>query len=267
MNTQARFVVMNQRQVDVDLEQRILRSVVFATRGIAQDGGVVLPGGLRTDVFEASPEILARHGVATGQVNPPNIGRALSIRTSEREGVIDVQFADTELGREYAYLYGVNTERIPYARGWSFGWNDIETTTWGLAQAKRELGDDFDADLIPEMALKKRAVWVVKRALLKEVSAAPRRADLKALTRAWQDHNIREAANLVHTLQMDEAVETIAELKQERELDQKRIAHLERDVAALRGAASPPAALSDGGDIVRELTALREAIQNEHRRH
>jgi hypothetical protein len=255
------------RPVERDIEKRILRNVRFVTRSIAQDGGVVLPAGLRTDIFEAAGEVLARHGIAAGDVRPPNIGRAIAIRTNERYAEIDVQFADTQLGREYAYLYGVNADGengagIPYARGWSFGWNDIETSSWGLAQAKRELGEDYDEELLPDAVLKKRSVWVVKRGLLKEVSATPKRADLRSLTRAWEQHSIREAAHLVHAIQMDEAVATIAELTREREMDRTRIAALERDVAALRGKASPPAALGDGGELLRELTALREEIRN-----
>jgi hypothetical protein len=261
MDPTQRFVVIPEQPVDCDMEKRILRRVCFVTRAIAQDGGVVLPLGLRTDVFEAGGEILARHGMST-EARPQNIGRPLTVNLTERFGEVSVQFADTELARDYAYLYGLNDQRIPFARGWSFSWNDIETTTWGLAEAKRELGPDYDPDLLPDVVVKKRSVWVVKRGLLKEVSATPRRSDLKALTRAWHEHNIREAASLAHAIQMDEATSTIAELKRERQLDQARIAVLERDVAALRGAASPPAALGDGGDLVAELAALRDEIRN-----
>ena len=92
--------------------------------------------------------------------------------------------------------------------------------------------------------------------------ATPRRADVRALTRAWETGGIREAARLAHELQLDEAMETIAALRNQRELDQQRIAELSRDVAALRGAASPSAALGDDGGIVRELAALRDLIRN-----
>jgi len=266
MQTQERQVVIPNRPVDCDTENRILRGVRFVTRAVAQDGGVVIPSGLRTDIFEANPEVLARHGMAAGETTAPNIGRAIAIRTNDRYGEIDVQFADTELGRDYAYLYGVNEdgenrEGIPYARGWSFGWNDIAVETWGLARAKRELAEDYDVDLLPDGVVKKRSVWVVTRGLLKEISATPRRADLKALTRAWEKGHVREAANMVHAIQLEEAMDTIAELKRENEMDQARIAALERDVAALHGEASPPAVPGDGGELVRELRALRDEIR------
>jgi hypothetical protein len=259
-----RYIQIAERPVDCDVEKRILRGIVFVTRAIASDGGVVLPSGLRTDVFQAGGEVLARHALST-EARALTIGRPLALRMTDRFGEMEAQFADTELGREYAYIYGCNAEKLPYARGWSFGWDDIETAVWGLAEARRELGEDYDPDLVPQDTLKKRSVWVVKRGLLKEVSATPRRADVRALTRAWETGGIREAARLAHELQLDEAMETIAALRNQRELDQQRIAELSRDVAALRGAASPSAALGDDGGIVRELAALRDLIKSKER--
>jgi len=261
MDRMTRLISIPDRPVQADLEKRILRGVVFVTRGIASDGGVVLPLGLRTDIFEKGGEILARHGMATPDPRPLNIGRPVGLEMSEREGVVEIEFADSELGREYAYIYGVNDTRTAYARGWSFGWDPVETTTWGLAQAQRELGADYDPDLVPDSVVRKRSVWVTVRGLLREVSATPRRADAKALTRAWEEGGIREAARLAHGLQMAEAGDLIATLREERDTDRRRIVALERDVAALRGAATPPAALGDGGDVVRELEALLAVVR------
>lgn len=257
-----RFLMIPDKPVDVDLDKRILRGVVFVTRSIASDGGIVLPDGLRTDIFERDAQILARHAMAKGEVKSPNIGRAVTLTISEREGAADVQFADTELGREYAYIYGVNEDRTAYARGWSFGWEPISTESWGLAKVRRELGPDYDPDLVPANVIRKRSVWVTTKGLLKEISATPRRADIKALTRAWEQGGIREAARLAHELQLDEATELIASMKHARELDRRRIALLERELAALHGEASPSAVLGDDGELVRELTALRDAIRN-----
>lgn len=257
-----RFITLPAKPVDADLQTRTLRGVVFVTRGIAADGGVVLPMGLRTDIFEAGGgEVLARHGMATQEVRSPNIGRTVAMQMGERAGVAEIQFADTELGREYAYIYGVNEDKQPYARGWSFGWDPAETTTWGLAQAQRELGPDYDADLVPDSVLRKRSVWVTVRGVLREITATPRRADARALTRAWEKGGIREAARLAHDMQLREAGELVEKLKQEREIDRRRIAALERDVAALRGAASPSAALGDDGDVVQELEALLAVVR------
>ena|GEM_PF-3402945 len=255
-----RYIVMPDRPADVDVEQRILRGIRFVTRSIASDGGIVIPSGLRTDIYEQAPEILARHGIATTDPTPQNIGRALAVRLDDREGIVDVQFADTELGRDYAYLYGVNEKREVYARGWSFGWQDAQVETWGLAKVRRELGPDYDPDLVPEPVLKSRSVWVVTRGVLTEISVTPKRADLKALTRA-HEAGVREAGELIREIQLDQANTMIADLKHDRELDRQRIAQLERDVAALRGEAPSPAAQGDGEGLLRELEALRDAVR------
>lgn len=256
-----RMVVIPNAPADVDLQNRILRGVRFVTRAIANDGGIVLPDGLRTDIFEAAPEILARHGMATMDATPQHIGRGLELRTDKRSGEVDVQFADTALGRDYAYLYGVNEKREVYARGWSFGWKDAAVEVWGLARARQELGSDFDEDTIPTEVMKKRSVWVVTRGVLVEISATPKRADLGALTKAYRECGIREAGTLVQAMNLDEALRLVAELKSERELDRERIARLEQDMAALRGEAPSPAALGDGEGILHELEALRDAVR------
>lgn len=258
-----RVVVIPERPADVDVSQRILRGVRFVTRAIASDGGIVMPDGMRTDIFAKAPEILARHAQAKNDATAQNIGRALEIRTTERFGEVDVQFADTELGRDYAYLYGVNAGREVYARGWSFGWEDAKVESWGLAKAIRYCGDDYDADLVPKKVLRNRSVWVATRSVLTEISATPKRADLNALTRAHKEAGIREAGVLIHEMQLDEALETICELRREHELDLQRIAELERDARALRGEDPSPAALGDSEGLVRELSQLRDWVRNQ----
>lgn len=261
---QRRYVQIPAKTVDVDVEERILRGVRFATRGIAQDGGIIMPGGLRLDVFQETPEVLARHAHAKEDMRPPNIGVAIALEQSDDAVDAAVQFADTTLGRDYAYIYGVNAERRAYARGWSYGVNIVERETWGLAKAREWLGRDYDQDLVPDTALKSRSVWVVTRGVLTEISATPKRADLGALTQAYREHGIRAAGEIASELQLSEALELVEDLKRERDMDRKRLDRCERELAALRGEAPSPAALGDGEGVLRELAALRDLLNGQH---
>lgn len=256
-----RTVIIPDHPAEVDVTNRILRGVRFVTNGIASDGMIVKPDGLRTDIFERAPEILARHGMAKTDVRPVNIARGLQLNMTERYGEVDVQFADNELGRDYAYLYGVNEQREVFARGWSFGWDGSRVEVWGLAKVQKYLGPDYDADLVPPAVLRARSVPVVTGAVLVEISATPKRADLNALTRAYRESGIREAGNIAHELQLEEALGLVAELQEQHETDRTRIAALEREMAALRDEAPSSVTLGDGEGLLRELEALLEQVK------
>lgn len=257
---QRRDAVIPNRPANVDVAQRILYGVRFMTRQVADDGLVIVPDGMRTDVWERDPRVLARHGNACS-MDPANIGRGIAIRSTVADKEADVQFADTELGRDYAYLYGVNADRQVYARGWSFGWRDAEVQAWSVSKAREWMGDEWDEDLVPAQVLRELQVPVITRSVLTEISVTPNPSDLNALTRAARDHGIREAGRLAQAMRLDQAETMLDALRTERELDRGRIARLERELAALRGEAPSPAALGYGEGIVQALEALRTEVR------
>jgi len=263
-----RTIMIPDAVVDADVENRILRQVVFCTRRIAQDGGIVLPAGMQTDVFENNGQILARHARAVGSGEPMVIGRPLGLVIEERRAMVDIEFADTALGREYAYLWGCNKDKRAYARGWSFGWNDIDATVWDLAKARRELGADYDADRIPVEVKKTRKVWVVTRSLLKEITATPQPADLDALTQAAAG-GIREAGRLAAEIELQAALADVSALRRELENDRQRLSALERAMAALRDKAIPSVAQGNDGEdaIIVGLNNLLRDLCNRHKQN
>lgn len=244
--------------VDVDVEQRILRRAMFMTRSLANDGGIVVPAGLSVRHFQENPVVLAMHG-RTEQF--PVVGRSLALRTVPLGMESETQFADTELGREIAYLYGVNERKEVYARAWSFGWDSTQVETWTLDRAKDWLGQDWDEELVPPAAKRWDEVWVATKSVLNEYSAVAVGADRKALSRAHTEQGIRLAGELVAEIDLGEASRKLAELERTQGLAEERILRLERDIQALRSDGASAAARRDSEAIAAELRELCAVAQ------
>lgn len=249
----AKSITIKTTEPDIDLDNRILRNVVFMTAAIARDGLMLLVDKMRTDMFLKDPQVLGRHQV--------NIGRAIDLVITKFDVMASVQFADNQLGRDLAYIYGVNEQKEVFARGWSGSADIVDDEIWEIKRAQKYLGDLYDEELIPRWILRSGQVRVVTRSVLEEFSTTPKRADIHALTRAFTEHKIETAGKIVREIQTIEAEELIAELQRQREIDQERITSIERDIKVLRGEEPSPAMLDDCEGIVRELKLLREAIK------
>jgi hypothetical protein len=241
--------------VDVNVEKRILERAVFVTRNIASDGGIVVPDGIKVKFFEQNPVVLDRHARVDGKF--PVIGRSLSLASTAEGMESRTQFADTESGREIAYLYGVNEDKEVYARGWSYGWTTVEVETWTLAHAKEWLGADYDEDLVPTCVKRWDEVWVSLQSIMNEYSVVPLGADKKALSRAFEDKGVEAAGRWVAVMDLAEARQELARIKMQSAVEEVRnltrhIEALSRDGAAAAGRGDSAAVL----DEVRELVRL-----------
>jgi len=246
--------VMNQT-IDVDVDSRILKRALFVTRSIASDGGIVVPEGINVKFFEQNPVVLLRHGRDGGF---PVVGRSLNLKPTAEGMESETQFADTELGREIAYLYGVNQEKEVYARGWSFGWDTLEMETWTLEHAKAWLGSYYDEDVVPPAVKRWDEVWVALKSVMNEYSAVPLGADKKALSRAHSEHGIRIAGEMLTTMDLEDATTRLLELEKKEAISRERFEKIERDIQALRRDGASAAARGDSEALVRELTDLTE---------
>lgn len=175
------------KATEIDLEKRILRGVVAMTDKLATDGAIVLMPGLDTkERYEANPIVQAKHARAgDSSARADVIGRAIEMAKGEHDLVFTVQFADTELGREYAYLYGVNAERQAFMRAWSGGFNVRASDFLSASTARAQYAaqwDDAVFDALPSYAGDR--IEIVTRSSLSEFSAVGRGADKAALTRA-----------------------------------------------------------------------------------
>lgn len=239
---------------EIDLEQRTIRSVI-ATKLLARDGGIVLPEGIITKFFEANPVVLAMHGAGM-EANAPVVGRSLGL-TRTAAGMESVtQFADTELGREYAYLYGVNEKREVFMRAWSFGWRTLAQEWWTREHAMQFLGTLWDE----EAAAGIEEVWVAVKSEMHEYSAVPVGADRAALSRAYQE-GVRSAGHLMAELDLAAAHREIGALKTFQGTISLRLEKLERDYLALRSDGAAAAAPGNTAELLNELDGLLRIAQ------
>jgi HAMP domain-containing protein len=240
---------------EIDLEQRTVRAVVM-TRLLARDGGIVMPGGIILRHYQANSVVLAMHGSGLDR-NSPVIGRSLSLAVDPAGMTSLTQFAETDLGREYAYLYGVNPKREVYMRGWSFAWRTIELDWLDHVEAKAFLGRDWDDDAYAASPYER--VWVARRSEMHEYSAVAVGADREALSRAYGD-GIRAAGEMVTEIDCREIAAELADVRDELNNFQgetKRIVQeLEQQLKALRRDGAAAAARGDTAELRERLRDL-----------
>jgi len=247
---------------DIDLARRVLRNAVFNTTGLATDGMIILPKGIEFEGYMKNPIVACRHIIQPEGAAPANdhdpivIGRTLAMHATDQELVADeVQFADSELGRQYAYLYGVNDKREPYMRAWSIEANRLESSHASFDQARRIAGAHWDENIAARVMRRQKDVPVWMRSSLYAVAAGAVGADRGALTRAF-GAGVILAGELVARMDLEDAGESLAEVKVTLKDYAARIANLEGQIQALRGDGASAAARGDSEAVLSEVRDL-----------
>jgi hypothetical protein len=246
----ARSVPQGARPVDCDVAKRQLRGVIFVTDSLASDGWILRMAGVKTAKWERDPVVLAKHdahGVA--------IGRAVDVKHGEHEKEAVVEFADTALGRDYAYLYGVNADAQPYMRGWSVRGPILERTTMSWEEARREAGNRWDADLAATVRREQREVRVATAMEVTEFSAIALGADKAALTRAY-DAGCETAGALLTRTALADAEREIEVLRLEQRIDREALRTLRGELKALRGEVDSAARRRNSESLLTELRTI-----------
>lgn len=243
---------------DMDLENRILRRVVVATRRLATDGFIIEPAGIDLRQFLENPIVTADHDGGTGVLGPV-IARALELTTDAEGLVSQTQFAETELGREYAYLYGLNPKKEVYMRAWSIHGSILQRSSQGFGKARVLLGALWDQDLADQlMARGATGVSVAERFLMKSYAATKVGADRGALTRAHND-GIKTAGTIAAALDLEEARGLIAGLREE--LARRDIEEFSRQVQALARDGADAARRGDSSALLEELRQISRVLR------
>ena len=257
---------------EIDLEKRILRNATIATRRLAEDGWIIMPEGIDASDYLKNPIVQARHGGAVKTTRSPVIGRVLSLgRDSDSLFAQELQFADTELGREYAYLCGVNPDKEVYMRAWSVAGDVLERGALGFSAARSALGNLWDENIAELVRAQKTQINVAQRFLMNEFSSVPNGSDHGALTRA-SAAGIRAASEILTTMDLSAAQQELAAIKRDVTLlrseamqgkleRDERLTKLERDIQALRGEGASAAAQRNSEAILAEVRGLRLVLK------
>jgi len=251
---------LNDKPVDCDVEKRILRNVAPLTDSLATDGAVILPRGVDSTDFEKNPVVLYKHSLDLSA--PSTIGRAIALEKGEREILSEVQFADNELGRGLAYLYGVNEQKEVYMRAWSVAGAMVKRKTWSWEEARAFFGGRWDANM--ETMLRARGydqVLVCTEFSMNEFSAVELGADKEALTRVARN-GLEVAGQILTRLNLQDAGECLAQLKKQVEASERNFARLEQEIQALRSEGASAAAQRNSEAVLAELTAMLEVAKN-----
>lgn len=259
-------------EVEFDRPARTIRSTIM-TEALADDGGVVMVGGMSLERFRANPVVMARHGFGGGYFGgtaSPVIGHG-ELEVRDGALVATTRFADTVLGNEYAYLYGLNDEGVSYMRAWSVGWNTFERRWLTVRDAVRVLGPErVDVDRIPEVVTAREdeggqggRIWVVLRGEVKEYSAVPVGADKDALSRAAGD-GVRAAGEVLAAIDFQEAGALLRSIQTENRELRSAVDELREQLQALRGDGSDTAARGDLSDLLTDARSLLEAARTTH---
>lgn len=250
------FVRTMDDKIDVDLEQRILRRAVIATAGLANDGWIIVPEGIDVAAYLQNPIVRAEHGYMSDPIGTQSVvGRCIKLEKVSGGLIAETQFADNELGRDYAYLYGVNEKKEVYMRAWSINVRILESAQWGYEQARQFAGPLWDENIAAMIRERQTIVNAATRSLMREYSAVAIGADQAALTRAAQAGN-KTAGALAQGMAMRELLENLSELKRTLTTDRERLARLEEDIKALRGKEASAAARSDTEALLQNLREL-----------
>ena len=268
MKNELMRIAVNTKPPEVDLEKRILRNVVIATDRLATDGWIILPAGIDTaDFVKRGGQVLAKHGMGFS-MRSEVIGRAIALAPSAQELMVtETQFADTELGREYAYLAGINKDGeggapVAYMRGWSISGPILQSETWGWEAARGYLGERWDENVATLIRKHKTQVDVATKVEMREYSAVAIGADRGALTRAYVERGIKLAGTIGAEMDFRQAIEEVAAMKSERTELTQRIERIEREIQALRGEGASAAAQRNSEAVLAEVRSMRELLGN-----
>lgn len=261
------FVSLNDRAPE-PRGDRTLCNVVIATTGLAADGAVMLPGGCDTALYLKNPIVTARHLAVPGDVtavaldaNPIVIARTLALHGTETELVVDeLQFADTKLGREYAYLYGCNPEKEVFMRAWSVEvWVQAKTPAT-FDQARKLSGAYWNEQVAARVRVFRANVSVVTKSVLNAFAAVALGADRFALSRACRSGN-DTAAEMICRMDTDVALVELAALRRTLGERDEKISQLNEEVQALRRDGAAAAARGDSAAILEQVRELRKVLR------
>lgn len=246
-----RVIRLVQGTPEIDLKARTVKARIM-TKSLARDGGIIIPDGIITRFYEQNPVVLAQHGYS-GEARSPVIGKSLGLTLVDVGMDSVTQFADTELGREYGYLYGLNEKKEVFMRAWSFGWRSLETAWWDVQRAMTYLGalwDKATAEGIDQ-------VWVSVKSEMHEYSAVAVGADREALSRAFSD-GVRTAGEIISGLDLNEAQKRISEVEKTQGEVRSIVERLAQDIQALRRDGAAAAARGDSAEILNQVRAMVE---------
>ena len=245
----------------IDIKKRTIENVV-TTKLLARDGGIVIPEGIITRFFVENPVVCALHCRAV-ESRSPVVGRSLGLVKYALGMSSTTQFADTELGREYAYLYGINEAAEVYMRAFSFGWSTLDVQYWTLDQAKQYLASDWDEEILSVWDKRMNEVWVATRSEMHEYSVVPVGADRESLSRAFGE-NIRVAGELITSLDLQEATTEITTLRNKQQLTERKLSDLEKKIQALSRDGSAAAERGDSAAFLEEVRSLSRHIKENY---
>lgn len=269
MNDFLSIVTAATRPVKADTEKGILYDAVFATTGLASDGWIMLPSGVDLARYAKNAIVTVRHVVGSGPLagagtKPIVIANAINLRATDTELVADVQFARTQDGYEWGYLYGVNAEKQAFMRAWSIEGNILERASVNWPKAKTIAGSYWDENQATILRKKQTMVNVAMRLDLQLVAAVSVGADRGALTRAAQDGN-HVADEVIARIDLRTASEELAVVKTKLTETDARIGKLEADIQALRSDGASAAARGNSEAVLSEVRLLRQIISGSGR--
>jgi len=241
---------------EMDVENRILRNVIVCTRSLATDGWIIEPLGIDYAGYMENPIVTAGHDPETGKLGPV-AGRTLSLKRSADGLSAETQFAETTIGKEYAYLYGLNPKKEIFMRAWSIDGSILQRSAMSFSQAEQCLARAWDkrtADLL--RARGATAVKVADKFAMRSFAAVAVGADRGALSRAYSD-GVKVAGELVAGMDLDECTMLLRSLQDTLLVNElmglnRQIQALARDGAAAAGRGDSAALLQE----IRDLTAL-----------
>lgn len=242
------------RALDIDLAKRTIRNTV-TTKCLARDGGIVLPEGIITRFYEQNPIVKIRHGMAN-DARPLVAGRSLGLTRTDIGMDSITQFADNQLGREWGYLYGLNEGGEVYLRAFSFGWASLQVEWITIERARAMLGNLWDEASVPDWCRRCDEVWVSARSEMHEYSVVEVGADREALSRAYNEHGINEAANIVARMDLGEARLIINQLRNENKSLTTRLDAFDTRVQALERDGSAAATSGNSAEVKNALRAM-----------
>lgn len=264
MNDFLSIVTAANRPVKSDAEKGILYDAVFATTGLASDGWIVLPSGISLSRYAGNAIVTCQHIArskpeADASRKPIVIANAINLRRGEMELLADVQFAKTDEGREWGYLYGVNPDNQAFMRAWSVEGDVLSRAQVDWPKARTLAGNHWDDNLAAKLQKTQRRVDVATGFELSLVAAVSLGADRGALTRAAAD-GIRLADELVARMDLRAAGDELAAMKEKLSETDVRIARLEEDIQALRSDGASAAARGNSEAILSEVRDLRRIV-------
>ncbi len=247
-------------QPTIDREQRTIRAQV-ATRALARDGGILQTENCILDYYRGNPVVQFRHGFTNDRM--PVVGRCLELIPTELGLDAVIQFADTELGKESAYLYGLNDAEEVYCRGWSFGWETLRYEFWTVADARRYVPSSLWDERLVQDDPGDRGIWVATLSEMTEFSVVPVGADRHGLSRAFGE-GIQTAGRCLEQLNVQDILSNLRELKHilsGNALDR----HTESFQTIMRDGTSLATRVGDSGDLAKELNALAASLKPKHK--